>query len=1155
LLSIVFKKIGWYAFPRQFKSTQPKGNLLMKTSTLATPRSLKRNLLSVAVMLQLGFAPNVFSEEVILDPFSLTANDFSYDAIFLPSEKEFIIPTVSVKIGDLTFSYSVKLSQSPEDDSRFLLSEIKEHNNENNQCSAIYSIETGELYLPCAETGTPTLLYADNVVNPASFSVYPPEIKSIESIARRSRSDYPYQNECPSPSGGKNKADKWNFFRCECTSYVAAMLTKDGIKVNNVPFTNYISSKKVGKNLTDRWSNADLWKDKATSLGLTVDKNPRKGDIAWWDKKSGMPNGHVAYVDTVNSNGTITISEYNYSSYKYGTRTISQSVPDGYIHFTSPKLELVSTPSINPNPIIQGQAVSVTARIKNGGTAIFDGYISTALHKTTGEFLGDISISNKVTIGIGKDVSLTFKKLSISSPFGNYVLKTKFSSDSKTWIDISSTPVQITSVFPLSVNNKSVSMGKITSLPSGIDCGLGKTTCTVNYVSGTTVKLIATPKDGYVFTGWSSPCSGTSSCSITVNGVTIKNVTANFSVKPPQTSSLSINNSAIGKVTSTSSPNINCGSGSNLCSASYANSSVVTLTASPNNGYVFSNWSGACSGSNVSCSVRLDGNKTVTANFVAATSNEYKLTVQIPEHGKIVTYDYNGNTPNNFISCGGGENKCESSFKKDNSVRFVLIPDSRFKSLGWICTGGAVQNGECVVTATANNEKLTKSNPIKVPAFIEDYLIQFSQSVEPVNFGDQNIGIRSEYQTLTIENKANNSPSITVSLVGENADQFNLALNSQLQNYPLVVNGQADIKIRFAPTSSGEKTAKLRVAISGSPSVIEKTISGVAIDPTPIVIDPTPTPTDVVTDKNIQFTEAVDNKTFYGFSVDSEGNVNRTNEALNTVLISGETTHTTPQNKIVISLIKDSDNSVVETQYGTNGSLTRNDFLKFFQPAVISDDVAMLHAEIQIFDANGSPLSEKVSTKSFQWCRNKSCSTSKYKLTLLPIGAGNVNWSTDKGNSGSSPLSTTTLFTQDFDAGTQIALTKGQPVLDFKYGGFTETPCTGQSTCNITMDSNKTIVVTFSGMSDGHFSISRIGRGSITNLNTGTVIVNDNMLSSSSNALYKPKGIYTLKAQANTGYTFKKWIGGDCTGYTQLECNTNFTGTSQAIVAIFEPNA
>jgi len=63
------------------------------------------------------------------------------------------------------------------------------------------------------------------------------------------------------------------------------------------------------------------------------------------------------------------------------------------------------------------------------------------------------------------------------------------------------------------------------------------------------------------------------------------------------------------------------------------------------------------------------------------------------------------------------------------------------------------------------------------------------------------------------------------------------------------------------------------------------------------------------------------------------------------------------------------------------------------------------------------------------------------------------------------------------------------------------------------------------------------------------------MLSSSSNALYKPKGIYTLKAQANTGYTFKKWIGGDCTGYTQLECNTNFTGTSQAIVAIFEPNA
>ncbi len=176
----------------------------------------------------------------------------------------------------------------------------------------------------------------------------------------------------------------------------------------------------------------------------------------------------------------------------------------------------------------------------------------------------------------------------------------------------------------------------------------------------------------------------------------------------------------------------------------------------------------------------------------------------------------------------------------------------------------------------------------------------------------------------------------------------------------------------------------------------------------------------------------------------------------------------------------------------------------------------------------------------------------KYKLTLLRIGAGDVYWSTDRGETYLTTSYSSSSITKEFASGTKVTLSKDSPILGLIYGGFTESPCTGQSTCSITLDSDKTIVVTFSGMSNGHFTVARIGSGSITSLNTGTTIVNDSMLSSSSNALYEPRGIHILKAQANVGYTFKRWIGGDCSGSTNPECRTNFTGSSQAIVAIFE---
>lgn len=56
--------------------------------------------------------------------------------------------------------------------------------------------------------------------------------------------------------------------------------------------------------------------------------------------------------------------------------------------------------------------------------------------------------------------------------------------------------------------------GTVTSSPAGISCG---PTCSAAFTPGSTVQLNATPDATSTFSGWSSPCSGTGPCTVTVN--------------------------------------------------------------------------------------------------------------------------------------------------------------------------------------------------------------------------------------------------------------------------------------------------------------------------------------------------------------------------------------------------------------------------------------------------------------------------------------------------------------------------------------------------------------------------------------------------------------------------------------------------------------
>src|SRR5438445_7362655 len=59
--------------------------------------------------------------------------------------------------------------------------------------------------------------------------------------------------------------------------------------------------------------------------------------------------------------------------------------------------------------------------------------------------------------------------------------------------------------------------GKVTSNPSGIDCGIAGSQCTLTNDQGQTVNLTQTSTTGSVFSGWSGDCSGTGACTVTLD--------------------------------------------------------------------------------------------------------------------------------------------------------------------------------------------------------------------------------------------------------------------------------------------------------------------------------------------------------------------------------------------------------------------------------------------------------------------------------------------------------------------------------------------------------------------------------------------------------------------------------------------------------------
>ena len=158
--------------------------------------------------------------------------------------------------------------------------------------------------------------------------------------------------------------------------------------------------------------------------------------------------------------------------------------------------------------------------------------------------------------------------------------------------------------YELTVWTQGAGSGAISSSPAGIGC---PEICRANFDVGTVVALSAAADASSIFMGWSGACSGTGSCQVTIDQT--NSVTATFA---RESFNLTVATAGTGSGQVNSTPSgIVCG---DSCQASFDAGTVVTLIATPDASSIFTDWSGACSGTG-SCQVTIDQTRSVTASF------------------------------------------------------------------------------------------------------------------------------------------------------------------------------------------------------------------------------------------------------------------------------------------------------------------------------------------------------------------------------------------------------------------------------------------------------------------------------------------------------------------------------------------------------------
>jgi hypothetical protein len=232
----------------------------------------------------------------------------------------------------------------------------------------------------------------------------------------------------------------------------------------------------------------------------------------------------------------------------------------------------------------------------------------------------------------------------------------------------------------------------------GFEC---RGSCTKPFTAGTQVRLEAVPDPGTIFAGWSGACSGNAPCNLTLD--MDRSVNARFDTQPPPPpgkAALTVLLDGHGSVRS-SPAGIDCGG---ACIAIFDVGTSVALAATPDSGWSFDGWSGACTGSG-GCALTLTGETRVTAKFTGPPPPPVVTMLAPPDgtnigifgiNSSLVFFNRMGNNINGIWSVpkGGGAPSLVSS---DCCANYIIADDQFVYWSDWYAikrapvSGGAAQ--------------------------------------------------------------------------------------------------------------------------------------------------------------------------------------------------------------------------------------------------------------------------------------------------------------------------------------------------------------------------------------------------------------------------------------------------------------------------------
>jgi hypothetical protein len=196
---------------------------------------------------------------------------------------------------------------------------------------------------------------------------------------------------------------------------------------------------------------------------------------------------------------------------------------------------------------------------------------------------------------------------------------------------------------PLGVSLAGTGHGTVTG--TGISC---PPSCNSAFPTGNPITLTATPSPGSGFAGWSGSCTGTGTCSVTMDSP--RSVTAVFTANgtgPHVTLSVSIGGLGRGRVTG---PGIAC---PDVCAVSIAPDAVVPLRETPAKGATFGGWGGAahpCK-QRTTCVVTMQGSEEVKASFTTAHPTLRVLGVAVNRRRRSARIEFAAHRPVSRVAC------------------------------------------------------------------------------------------------------------------------------------------------------------------------------------------------------------------------------------------------------------------------------------------------------------------------------------------------------------------------------------------------------------------------------------------------------------------------------------------------------------------------